>query len=74
MFLRLAMSVGQRRNPEFTSELRILSSNALPLSQGDSVVSEIYYKVHMTHVLHTIRISNVNSLMFVNRIREMVSF
>ena len=31
-----------------TSELRILSSNALPLSQGDSVVSEVYYKVHMT--------------------------
>ena len=74
MFLRLAMSVGQRRNPEFTSELRILSSNALPLSQGDSAVSEIYYKVHMTHVLHTTKISNVNSLMFVNRIRGMESF
>ena len=74
MFLHLAMSVGQRRNPEFTSELRILSSNAQPLSQGDSVVSEIYYKVHMTHVLHTTKISNVNSLMFVNRIRGMESF
>ena len=28
----------------------------------------------MTHVLHTARISNVDSVMFVNRIRDMVSF
>ena len=28
----------------------------------------------MTLVLHTARISNVDSVMFVNRIREMVSF
>ena len=28
----------------------------------------------MTHVLHTAMSSNVNSIMFVNRIREMVSF
>ena len=28
----------------------------------------------MTRFLHTIRISNVDSVMFVNRIREMVSF
>ena len=28
----------------------------------------------MTHVLHTARISNVDSVMFVNRIREIVSF
>ena len=28
----------------------------------------------MTRVLHTARISNVDSVMFVNRLREMVSF
>ena len=28
----------------------------------------------MIHVLHTARISNVGSVMFVNKIREMVSF
>ena len=37
-------------------------------------MSEVYYEVHMTRVLHTARISNVDSVMFVNRIREMVSF
>ena len=37
-------------------------------------MSEVYYEVHMTHVLHTARISNVDSLMFVDRNREMVSF
>ena len=35
---------------------------------------EVYYKVHMTHILHTAGISNVNSIIFVNRIRKMVSF
>ena len=45
----------------------ILSSDALPLSHRDSAVSEVYYEVHMTHVLHTTRISNVNSTMFVDR-------
>ena len=28
----------------------------------------------MTRVLHTARISNVDSVMFVNRVREMASF
>ena len=36
------------------------------------MVSEVYYEVHLRRVLH--RISNVDSVMFVNRIREMVSF
>ena len=49
------------------SDLRILHSNALPLSHSDSTVSEVYYKVHMTCVLHTVRISNVDSIMFVDR-------
>ena len=38
------------------------------------MVSEVYYEVHMTRVLHTARISNVDSVMFVNRLREMASF
>ena len=50
-----------------TSHLRIPRSNALPLS-------EVNYEVHMTRVLHTARISKVDSVMFINRIREMVSF
>ena len=37
-------------------------------------MSEVYYEVHMTCVLHNSRISNVDSGMFVNRMREMVSF
>ena len=40
----------------------------------ETLVSEVYYKVHMTHVLQTAGISNVHSIMFVNGIREMVSF
>ena len=55
-----------------TSDLRILRSDALPLSRRDTTVSEV--EVHMTRVLHTAGISNVDSVMFVDRIREMVSF
>ena len=57
-----------------TSDLRIPRSDALPLSHRDSTVSEVYYEVHMTRVLRTARISNVDSVMFVNRLRKMVSF
>ena len=57
-----------------TSDLRIPRSDALPLSHGNSTVSEVYYEVHMTRVLRTARISNVDSVMFVNRLRKMVSF
>ena len=57
-----------------TSDLRIPRSDTLPLSHRDSTVSEIYYEVHMTRVLHTARISNVDSVMFIDRLREMVSF
>ena len=39
------------------------------------MVSEVYCEAHMTRVLHTVRISNVDSVMFVDRyMREMVSF
>ena len=33
-------------------------------------VSEVYYEVHMTRVLHTARISNVDSVMFVEHARS----
>ena len=49
-----------------TSGLRIPRSDALPLSHRDSTVSEVYFEVHMTRVLHTARISNVDSVMFVD--------
>ena len=57
-----------------TSDIQIPHSNALPLSYRDLMVSKVYYKVLMIHVLHTARIGNVDSIMFVNRIRGMVSF
>ena len=47
---------------------RIPRSDAPPLSHRNSTVSEVYHEVHMTHVLSTARISNVN------RIREMLKF
>ena len=50
-----------------TSDLEIPPSDALPLSHRDSTGSELYYEVDMTRVLHTARISNVNSVMFVDR-------
>ena len=50
-----------------TSDLRIPRSEALPLSHRDSTVSDVYYKVHVTRVLPTARISNVDSVMFVDR-------
>ena len=40
------------------------------MSHRDSTLSEVYYKVHMTRVLHTARISNVDSVTFVNGIRK----
>ena len=43
------------------SDLRL---DALPLSHKDSSVSGVYYEVLMTRVLHTARISNVDSVMF----------
>ena len=50
-----------------TSDLWIPHSDALPLSHRDSMASEVCYEVHMIHALHTARISNVDSVMFVVR-------
>ena len=59
----------------WTSDLWIPSrSDALPLSHSNFRVSEVYYKVHMTCVPCTATINDVNSVMFVNKIREMVNF
>ena len=35
-------------------------------------MSEVYYEAHMMHIPHTARISNVDSIMFANRIKEKV--
>ena len=64
--------MGQRKNSEYpmrnrTSDLRIPRSDAVPTSHRDSTVSKVCYEVHMTRVLRTARISNVDSVMFVNR-------
>ena len=68
MFFRLVTSVGQRKilSPHDESNLRPsdLRSNVLPLSHKDSSVSGVYYEVLMTHILHTARTSNVDSVMF----------
>ena len=71
--VRVRVRVSMRNR---TSDLRIPRSDALPLSHRDSMVSEIYYEfeVHVTRVPHTAKISNVNGVMFVNRIAEMVVF
>ena len=57
-----------------TSDLQIPRSDALPLSHRDSTMSEVYYEVHITRVLHTARISKIDPVMFVNRIRDKVRF
>ena len=63
------VSYGQERkivSPHEESNLRPsdLRSDVLPLSHKDSSVSGVYYEVLMTRVLHTPRISNVDSVMF----------
>ena len=71
MFFRLVTSVGRKKKfcvpvRNRASDLRIPRSDALPLSHRDSTVSEVYYKVHMTSVLHTARISSVDGVVFVD--------
>ena len=68
MFFRIVTSVGQRKILSSHDESNLgpsdLRSDALPLSHKDSSVSGVYYEVLMTRVLHTARISNVDSVMF----------
>ena len=74
MFFLLVTSVGQRKilGPHEESNLRPsdLRSDALPLSHKDSSVSGVYYEVLMTRVLHTARISNVDSVMFLTEMAQ----
>ena len=74
MFFLLVTSVGQRKilSPHEESNLRPsdLRSDALPLSHKDSSVSGVYYEVLMTRVLHTARISNVDSVMFLTKMAQ----
>ena len=69
-FFCLFTSVGQRKNSESPQEIKPQTFRfcalILYLSHRDSTVSKVYYKVCMTHVLHTARISNVNNIMFVD--------
>ena len=53
---------------------RIPRSDVLALSHRDSTVSEVYFEFHMTSVLHTAWISNVDSVIVVNKIREIGKF
>ena len=46
----------------WTPDLWIPRSDALPLSHSNSAVSKGCYKIHMTSILHTARISNVDSV------------
>ena len=71
----LVTSTGQRKkilSPHKELNLRP-SDSMLQCSTTEPIettVSEVYYEVHMTHVLHTARVGNVSSIMFVNRLRE----
>ena len=78
MCFRLVTSMGYRTilSPHEESNFRPsdLRSDALPLSHKDSSVSEVYHEVLITRVLHTARIRNVDSVMFLIEIVQMVSF
>ena len=79
MFFVLSRTWDKEKNSEAplrnqNSDFRIPRSDTQPLSHRDSTMSEVYYEVHITRIVHTSRISNVDSVMFLNRIREMVSF
>ena len=56
------------------SNLRPSDSDALLLNHKDSLVSEVYFKVNTTFVLYTARMSNVDSVTFVNRMKKKVIF
>ena len=76
---RFVTSDERRKNIWFltrnrTSDRRIPRSDALPLSHRDLTACEIYYEVHMLRVPHTARVSHVDSVMFVNRLRKMVFY
>ena len=59
----------------WTSDLRIPCSDALPQSRRDSMVSKAYYKVHIWHASCILLRSAMSiASCFVNWIRKMVTF
>ena len=69
----LVTSVGKKKilSPHKESNLR---ASMLYHWATDSMVSEVYYEVRRTRVSHTAKITNVDSVLIVNSMREMVSF
>ena len=71
-FIEICFSSGHERGKKKfwvlmrnrTSDPQIPYFDALPPSHRVSTMSEVYYEVHITRVLHTARISNVDSVMF----------
>ena len=53
---------------------RLVTSVGQRKKSESPTVREVYYEVHMTRDLHTARISDIDSVMFVNKIRNMASF
>ena len=77
VLFHLVTSVGQRKNSESpwgiepqTSEFRAPALH----HWATETLWWGHYEVHMASVLHPARISNIDSVMFVNRIRKIVSF
>ena len=74
---RLVSSVGQRKNSESPWGIKpqALGFRASMLYHWarDSTVSEVYYEVHMARFLHTSRMNNVDSVMFVGQIIDQIA-
>ena len=72
----LFMSMGQRKNSEFPWGIEpqtFRNLHSVMLYHWDTETL-LWVRSLMRFTLHTSRISNVNSVVFVNRIREVVSF
>ena len=70
-FFHVIVSMGQKKilSPHEESNPRPSDSMLLcSTTEPQRLHSEqVYYEVHMTHILHTARVSNVDSVMFVDR-------
>ena len=72
---RLVSSVGQRKNYESPWGIKpqALGFRASMSYHWDSTVSELYYEVHMARFLHTSRMNNVDSVIFVGQIVDQIA-
>ena len=73
MFFVLSWVWEKEKNLSTHEELNLRPSDSVfhfSSTEPQRMVSEVYYKVHMTCFQHTARISNVNSVKFVNRIKD----